>query len=70
MMPPSKREKIVEFHTAPGRHPDGTWEHHMYPGTVHGFAARPTLSDKVILEAYEDALGRQERWFRKFVVDA
>ncbi|KAF8515308.1 dienelactone hydrolase endo-1,3,1,4-beta-D-glucanase [Hysterangium stoloniferum] len=41
------------------------YEFHDYKGTVHGFAARPKLSNAEIKKAFEAAFDQAVKWFEK-----
>ncbi|KAF5340564.1 hypothetical protein D9611_007301 [Ephemerocybe angulata] len=45
--------------------PSLEYESKEYPGTQHGFAARPNLKYPEIVEAYEKALEQTISWFKK-----
>ncbi|KAJ2918928.1 hypothetical protein MD484_g1544, partial [Candolleomyces efflorescens] len=46
------------------------YEFRDYPGTQHGFAARPNLAFPEIVEAHEKALEQTTSWFKKTLVVA
>ncbi|KAJ7574570.1 dienelactone hydrolase endo-1,3,1,4-beta-D-glucanase [Mycena floridula] len=67
---PEKQRKQSEviFEARKGKEGFVEYEFKDYPGTAHGFAARPDLSYPEIKEAYEGACQQATDWFKKTLV--